>query len=109
MKNIQVIDSAVNCTYSIYQATDDEFEIIFPIIGQDIQFNDELNDTRDVEQALERVWKRPVLKDKVCGIHGTLFYDMPETKKEYPASRRYIDIDERHINIYERELLKAQK
>jgi len=30
MKNIQVIDRADNCTYSIFGATDEEFESIFP-------------------------------------------------------------------------------
>ena len=30
MKNIQVIDGAANATFSIFQATEDEFAVIFP-------------------------------------------------------------------------------
>lgn len=30
MKNIQVIDGALNCTFSIFQATDGEFRLLFP-------------------------------------------------------------------------------
>jgi len=37
MKNIQVIDGAVNATFSIFQATDHEFGMIFPRSGQDIE------------------------------------------------------------------------
>ena len=35
VKNIQVIDGAVNCVYDIYSATDEEFSLIFPS-GTDI-------------------------------------------------------------------------
>ena len=41
MKNIQVIDGAVNCVYDIFSATDEEFALIFPN-GQDIAFIDEV-------------------------------------------------------------------
>ena len=37
MKNIQIIDGAVNATYNIFQATDDEFRQIFPESGQDLE------------------------------------------------------------------------
>ena len=30
MKNIQVIDGALNCTFSIFQAADEEFALLFP-------------------------------------------------------------------------------
>jgi hypothetical protein len=36
MKNIQVIDGALNSTFSIFQATDEEFALLFPEAGQDI-------------------------------------------------------------------------
>ena len=36
MKNIQIIDGADNCTFSIFQATDEEFSLIFPEPLQDI-------------------------------------------------------------------------
>lgn len=30
MKNIQVIDGAQNATFSVFQATDEEFALLFP-------------------------------------------------------------------------------
>jgi hypothetical protein len=38
MKNIQIIDGAANCTFSIFQATEAEFSLLFPAAGQDIQY-----------------------------------------------------------------------
>jgi hypothetical protein len=38
MKNIQVIDGALNCTFSIFEATDEELALLFPEAGQEIQF-----------------------------------------------------------------------
>ena len=37
MKNIQVIDGALNAVYDIFSATDEEFALIFPD-GQDVAF-----------------------------------------------------------------------
>jgi hypothetical protein len=34
MKNIQVIDGALNCTFSIFEATDEEFALLFPEPGR---------------------------------------------------------------------------
>ena len=41
MKNIQVIDGALNSVYDIFSATEDAFSLIFPA-GQDIAFIDEV-------------------------------------------------------------------
>ena len=49
MKNIQVIDGAMNTTFSIFQATDVEFKA-----------------------ALRNIWERPIRKQDAHGIHGTL-------------------------------------
>ena len=38
MKNIQVIDEAINARYAIYAVTDDELAFLFPGDGQDIEF-----------------------------------------------------------------------
>jgi hypothetical protein len=43
MKNIQVIDGAINSVYDIFIATDEEFLLIFPK-EQDIAFIDEVYD-----------------------------------------------------------------
>jgi hypothetical protein len=42
MKNIQIIDGAENCTFSIFQATEEEFQVIFPKADQDIEFSEDL-------------------------------------------------------------------
>jgi hypothetical protein len=38
VKNIQVIDGALNCTFSKFQATEEEFALLFPEPRQDIQY-----------------------------------------------------------------------
>lgn len=90
MKNIQVIDDAVNAAYTIFAVTDDEFRLIFPGDGQDIEFIDDLierlgNDR--VGQLMTPVWSREIPKPDVRGIHGTLFYGLPEKKKYYENKR----------------------
>ena len=51
VKNIQVIDGALNAVYDIFQATDEEFALIFPP-GQDIAFIDEVI-AREVHAELD--------------------------------------------------------
>ena len=52
MKNIQVIDGAQNCTFSVFQATDPR---------QDIQYMEDLAEfpgRKEVDEALERTVTR---------------------------------------------------
>ncbi|RYG89557.1 MAG: hypothetical protein EON59_01405 [Alphaproteobacteria bacterium] len=90
MKNIQVIDGAINAAYTIFSVTEDEFRLIFPDDGQDIEIIEDmverLGDDR-VGEIMGPVWDREVPKSEACGIHGTLFYGMPE-KKEYYENKR---------------------
>lgn len=90
MKNIQVIDGAVNCAYDIFAATDEEFALIFPD-GQDIAFIDEVYGRESNEAALnsafEALWTRRVIKAQAMGIHGLLFYELNEKKPFYPSRR----------------------
>ena len=76
MKNIQVIDDALNCLYEIYEATDDDFEMIFPN-NQDIEFADDfverVGEAR-ASEVLDRLWSARRAKESINGIHGTLFY-----------------------------------
>jgi len=61
MKNIQVIDSADNCVYDIFAATDEEFSIIFPE-GEDVAFTEEVSaraDQATLDKALSLV-RQPV-------------------------------------------------
>ncbi len=88
MKNVQIIDGAINCTYPIYAFTGDEFSSIFPAFGQDIEFIDDARDrigSDKLGKVLKEVWKRPVKKSDVIGIQGTLFYELEEKKKYYPS------------------------
>jgi hypothetical protein len=84
MKNIQVVDSAVNCVYDVFSCTEEEFIKIFSEPGQDIQFIEDIEYDADIQQILSRMWKRRLNKPEVNGIHGTLFYELTEKKEFYP-------------------------
>jgi len=90
MKNIQVIDGARNCRYPIYSATDDEFAIIFPGEGQDIEFIEDAIcrvEKVKLEGIMRRIWSREIEKPQVLGIHGTLFYELDFKKVFYPTKK----------------------
>jgi hypothetical protein len=93
MKNIQVIDGALNCVYDIFSLTDEEFASIFPI-GEDVAFIDEVlgrvtsdSDRQKLDGVFENIWLRPVAKSHANGIHGTLFYELEHKKQYYPTRR----------------------
>jgi len=95
MKNIQVIDGADNSVYDIFQATDEEFSLIFPD-GQDVAFIDEVWDrgrAEDLGRAFKQIWTRRIPKKDAMGIHGLLFYQLNSKMKYYPTKR-----DEEAIN-----------
>jgi hypothetical protein len=96
MKNIQVIDGAMNCVYDIFAATDEEFVLIFPP-GQDVAFIDEVYgrglEEAALNSAFEALWTRRVVKEQAMGIHGLLFYQLGEKKAFYPTRR-----DEEAVN-----------
>src|SRR5580658_1972971 len=86
MKNIQIIDGAVNCVYDIFAATEDEFATIFPP-GQDVAFAEDVwarENAAALEAVFESIWQRRIAKPSALGIHGTLFYGLPEKKIYYP-------------------------
>ena len=89
MKNIQVIDGAENTVYDIFSATDEEFDLIFPI-GQDVAFIDEVmarGPPEALDAAFDRIWTRRVRKQDVVGIHGLLFYELEYKKRYYPTRK----------------------
>ena len=89
MKNIQIIDGALNSVYDIFAATDEEFALIFPG-DQDIAFIDEViarNPDRDLDGTFERIWQRRIPKREAMGIHGLLFYEMADKKPFYPTRK----------------------
>ncbi len=90
MKNIQVIYGAPNCTFSIFQATEEEFALLFPEARQDIQYAEDLAllpYQEGVGAALTRIWERPIRKQDALGIHGTLFYQLGRYKAWYREKR----------------------
>lgn len=90
MKNVQVIDSAENCTFGIFQATDGKFARLFPEEGQEVQFAEDLFEggaREQIARVLDNLWERPVRKRDAQGIHGTLFYGLLRYKKYYRESR----------------------
>jgi hypothetical protein len=93
MKNIQIIDGAVNSVYDIFQATEDEFAVLFPD-GTDVAFSDEIaGDEQSLIAIFAEIWKRRIPKKDANGIHGIIFYGLPEKKQYYPTRK-----DEEAIN-----------
>lgn len=95
MKNIQIIDGAINCVYDIFSATDEEFAIIFPN-NTDVAFIDEIilaNKKSKIDTIFNNIWKRRIKKSEAQGIHGIIFYQLEEKKAYYPTRK-----DEEAIN-----------
>jgi hypothetical protein len=96
MKNVQIIDGAINCAYSVYQMSDESFRAIFPDEGQNVEFIDDLiarMGEAKAGQILDPVWKHRIEKRNAHGIHGTLFFELPDKKKFYPTKRES-DLDQ---------------
>ncbi|SNT14990.1 hypothetical protein SAMN05421770_104402 [Granulicella rosea] len=107
MKNVQIVDGAVNATFSIFQATDSEFALIFPAEGQDLEVVEDFVERvgeRTAGETLTPVWSRPIHKRDAQGIHGTLYYDYKNKANRLPASRREIDRLPGQINEAQRAL-----
>lgn len=96
MKNIQVIDGANNCSYSIYMINDESFSLIFPGEDQNIEFINDLIERlgeSKVIEILNPIWKCIIKKNEVIGLHGILFYDW-EVKKKYYPNKKESDLDQ---------------
>ena len=111
MRNIQVVDGAVNATLSLFQATEEEFLAIFPD-GRDMELFEDLIarlGENQVGRLLSAIWHRPILKRAANGIHGRLFYDNENRREHVPASKREVDWDERAINQAQRDLFSRYR
>jgi hypothetical protein len=111
MKNIQIIDGALNATFSVFQATDEEFEAIFPN-GQDMEFIEDFVERvgeHEAGEVLSPIWKRPILKKDAEGIHGTLYYEWSGRRAYFPSTKREVDWDEHAINEAQRRLFRSRR
>jgi len=106
VKNIQVIDGADNCTFSIFQATDEEFAWLFPEPGQDIQFAEDI--IIPAGQTIAGLWERPIRKADAMGIHGTIFYQFEKKRRHFPASKREQDWNSSSLNDAQRHLYGSE-
>lgn len=111
MKNIQVIDGADNATFSLFQVTEAEFELIFPAPGQDMELIEDFFARAGgrATEILRPIWDRPILKSEAQGLHGTLFYDWADRRKHLPNSKREIDLDPLSINAAQRALFSDRR
>ena len=111
MKNIQIIDSAVNATFSVFQATAEEFGAIFPD-RRDMELVEDLIDRLGEEAAgalLAPIWDRPILKRDALGIHDTLFYDNEDRRSHIPPSKREVNWDSGSVNQAQRDLFAEHR
>jgi hypothetical protein len=79
----------------------------FPLTGQDLEVVEDCVNHLGQEAAgltLTSLWQRPIPKEDVQGIHGTLFYDWQSRAKYLPASRREVDRDAGQLNEWQRHL-----
>ena len=112
MKNIQIIDGASNASFSIFQATEEEFAELFPGPDQDMDVIEDVIDRLGENRTtalLAPVWLRPILKRDVEGIHGTLFYDRSQRGWVLPLSKREVDLDPSSINAAQRNLFDLRR
>jgi|688.fasta_scaffold191673_2 hypothetical protein len=96
MKNVQIIDGADNCGYCVFQASSEDFDMIFPD-GKDVEFIDDFFDRvgdQKAETVLSNIWKHRVSKKEIVGLHGTLFFQLAHKKVFYP-NKKETDLDER--------------
>jgi hypothetical protein len=112
LKNIQIIDRADNATFSLFQATEEEFAAIFPGQGQDMELIDDFAERVGREQAervLQPIWGRPILKRDAQGIHGTLYFEYADRRQYLPASKREVDWNPSSINADQRRLFASKR
>ncbi len=112
VKNIQIIDRAENATFSIFQATDEEFDLIFIGDQQDMEFIEDFlaRVTPDVATSvLTLIWERFILKRDAQGIHGTLYYEYESRRRCLPVSKREVDWAESAIDEAQRRLFASRR
>jgi hypothetical protein len=92
MKNIQIIDDAINATYDIFSVTDEDFDKIF-VHNTDVLFIEDIDFNDEISSIFQKMWDQRIKKSEVNGIHGTIFYGLEDKKCFYPTLK-----DEEAIN-----------
>lgn len=90
MKNVQIIDEAVDCDYPIHGCSDTDFLTIFPAPNQDLEFSEDLSGRIGLDrfrELMERLDAARLDKKRVSGIHGTLFVGLSFKKRCYTEKR----------------------
>jgi hypothetical protein len=106
MRNIQFISARDRTSYPIYAATEEEFAQIFPRARQNVAFNWEIIGrlgTRRAARLFKAIRRRKVEKDKVRGIHGTLFNDL------FVKRRYFLTLNDTEIRVIRGARLAGQK
>ena len=95
MKNIQVIDGAENCSFSVYSISDDDFALLFPQERQELEFIEDVAERMGEEKTgmiVRNITRKRVKKQDILGIHGTLFFSLAKRKRWFP-NKREDDVD----------------
>jgi hypothetical protein len=90
VKTILIIDGADNCAYDCFGTDDKLFKVIFPNVGQDIEFIEDFLERApgdEHEILFAKMWDTPIDKKEVAGIDGILFYGLLRKKIYYPNKR----------------------
>jgi len=91
MKNIQVIDGAMNSVFEIYAVSDGLFSMMFPN-GTDVAFETDLSKKLPQDGRLNNLYKRRIKKKSVRGIHGTLHLKLSNCDLKYFPTRRESEV-----------------
>lgn len=92
MKNIQVIDGAINSTFDIFEIDDEKFSVLFPN-NTDLSFLEDYPDLMNDRYFWSLIFSRKVDKKEVTGIHGTLHLTGSDTDKDEFPNRKESDIN----------------
>ena len=72
MKNIEIVDGALNSRFEIYTVEDELFQRLFPG-GTDEMYLEDLDENLQNDPAFwDRIYAQEVNRQKVQGIHGIL-------------------------------------
>jgi hypothetical protein len=101
MRNVQIMDGADNASHSVYAVSDGDLSVLFPA-GTDIDFAGDLTTRIGLPEAsriLSPLWGNELDQAKICGIQGTIIYELLDKRLYFP-DRRSTELEHRHSNAY---------